>query len=653
MADALQPALAFSPQLKRLRALRAYFPEFPDVLRRSPPRWRPSSIITHQADPNAHQGEALAARLGCGWLHVTDGPLRSIADSASGAAPASLVDIKALEACQADPRLNAPDLLDQARTLMAFKDRHGLGQTHAAPVVDLRRTSRPRILVALGLATEPWPRCGGGLGEMLGQARNDHPNAQIIVLRPPDGAPLESAELGQADLILERADLVSLVGMVDAVYDVGGMAGLEAILARKPVHCFGAPFYAGLGLTQDHGPKPPPKTPLAREQLFAATYMLAPRYVDLLTGTSCSPQRAMERLAAFKRHADRVAGEWSVRDLPLAKRRMAADFLSGPRTRLSSTANPSARRLVWASRPDAAARRLQARAPQRLAYIEDGFIRSAGLGSSFHPAASLALDLGGIYYDRSSNSDLLAMLAERQFEPDLIRQAQDLRRSIVELGVSKYHLAGHELDLPADAKHRRVLLVPGQVANDASVLRGGENLGNLTLLRTVRERNPDAYIVYKPHPDVAAGNRPGQASKEEVARWADIETPAANILRCISIADEIHTLTSLTGFEALLRGKPVTTYGRPFYAGWGLTEDVAEEFLRTGRRLTLDELVAAALILYPLYLDPVSGLPCGAADLVWRLSATPAAAPPGRFGVLTRYIRAARHLALRRSPPPY
>ena len=33
-------------------------------------------------------------------------------------------------------------------------------------------------------------------------------------------------------------------------------------------------------------------------------------------------------------------------------------------------------------------------------------------------------------------------------------------------------------------------------------------------------------------------------------------------------------MTSLMGFEALLRGIPVTTLGTPFYAGWGLTTDL-------------------------------------------------------------------------------
>lgn len=67
-------------------------------------------------------------------------------------------------------------------------------------------------------------------------------------------------------------------------------------------------------------------------------------------------------------------------------------------------------------------------------------------------------------------------------------------------------------------------------------------------------------------------------------------------------ADEVHVLTSLAGFEALLRGKPVRCEGLPFYAGWGLTTD-AHRCERRTRQLTLDELVAGALILYPTYVS--------------------------------------------------
>jgi capsular polysaccharide export protein len=68
-------------------------------------------------------------------------------------------------------------------------------------------------------------------------------------------------------------------------------------------------------------------------------------------------------------------------------------------------------------------------------------------------------------------------------------------------------------------------------------------------------------------------------------------------------------LTSLIGFEALLRGTQVVCWGQPFYAGWGLTQDRHPHARRT-RRLALDELVAGALLRYPVYLSRVDGLNC-------------------------------------------
>jgi capsular polysaccharide export protein len=149
--------------------------------------------------------------------------------------------------------------------------------------------------------------------------------------------------------------------------------------------------------------------------------------------------------------------------------------------------------------------------------------------------------------------------------------------------------------------------VPGQVETDASIAKGSPEIKtNLGLLEAVRAANPDAFIIYKPHPDVVGGGRYGQIDSARVARSCDLELQQAAITDLLDQVHEIHTLSSLTGFEALLRGRKVVTYGMPFYAGWGLTTDRLVCSRRT-RRLTLDELVAGALILYPVYVDPASG----------------------------------------------
>ena len=149
------------------------------------------------------------------------------------------------------------------------------------------------------------------------------------------------------------------------------------------------------------------------------------------------------------------------------------------------------------------------------------------------------------------------------------------------------------------------------------MLNSGEIRGNLDLLARVRATNPDAFIVYKPHPDVDAGHRRGAIPDAAAGAIADLIVRSVSTAALLGEIDELHTLTSLAGFEALLRRRRVVVYGRPFYAGWGLTTDLAA--VDRGRVLSLEELVAGALILYPRYLDPQTRLPCPPEIIIERL----------------------------------
>ncbi len=163
--------------------------------------------------------------------------------------------------------------------------------------------------------------------------------------------------------------------------------------------------------------------------------------------------------------------------------------------------------------------------------------------------------------------------------------------------------------------------MPGQVEDDRAVQTGGCGLtSNLDLLIGVREHAPDAYILYKPHPDVVAGHRKGAIPDRTCLQYADEIAREAPVSSLIAMVDEVHVNTSLAGFEALMREKPVAAYGVPFYAGWGLTRDLGPVPARRTARRTLDELVAATLLLYPRYLDPETGLPCPPEVVVARLS---------------------------------
>lgn len=261
--------------------------------------------------------------------------------------------------------------------------------------------------------------------------------------------------------------------------------------------------------------------------------------------------------------------------------------------------------------------------------VEDGFIRSAGLGADCVPPLSIIVDGVGVHFDPGRASALEEYLQNGAFSPALLARAAALRAAIVAGGLSKYE-RGARMVLPRPGGQRHHVLVPGQVEDDRAVTSGGALRSNLELLRRARaEAGPDAFLIYKPHPDVLAGHRKGLIAAADMAGLADRVETDAPMASLIAMVDALHVNSSLAGFEALLRGKPVTVHGVPFYAGWGLTIDRGPVPARRTARRTLDELVAAALLVYPRYLDPISGLPCPAEVLVERLTGGSLPAPAG------------------------
>jgi capsular polysaccharide export protein len=348
-----------------------------------------------------------------------------------------------------------------------------------------------------------------------------------------------------------------------------------------------------------------------------------PRHADPFRGTPCEAEEAEavlalwrtteaenRRIGAFlhmqrwKRAAIAAAFGHGDGHAPFAENRAAALAAEGPV-------------LAWAARVTQADE--AAFAGRELWRVEDGFLRSVGLGVHFAPAASLALDPAGMHYDARRPSRLETLLRETSFDAALRARATLLRAEIVRRGLTKYNIRGGVTGLPPQSGRRRVLVV-GQVEDDASICHGAGRIAtNHALLRAVRSAEPDAFIAYKPHPDVLTGYRPGAVPAGALRGLADAVV-GGDISSLFAEVDAVHTITSLAGFEALLRGVPVVCWGVPFYAGWGLTTDM-EPTPRRGRALALDELVAGALILYPRYQDPVTQLPCPPELLLERLSA--------------------------------
>ena len=238
-------------------------------------------------------------------------------------------------------------------------------------------------------------------------------------------------------------------------------------------------------------------------------------------------------------------------------------------------------------------------------HVEDGFLRSVGLGADLVAPISWVVDPVGVYYDATAPSALEQRLSGGTWTSAELHRAARLRERLVREAITKYNLEAAPWQRPAG--DRRVVLVIGQVESDASIRYGAGSLrSNLGLLQAVRAAEPEAYLVYKPHPDVVAGLCRSGQGEELVADSCDELLTSGSIQQLFEQVDALHVLTSLAGFEALLRGLEVHCWGLPFYAGWGLTHDQLRN-PRRGRSLSIDALVHAALIDYPRYVNRSSG----------------------------------------------
>jgi capsular polysaccharide export protein len=285
---------------------------------------------------------------------------------------------------------------------------------------------------------------------------------------------------------------------------------------------------------------------------------------------------------------------------------------------VSADLGPTSLAVVWKSRTNAKVLAQLEASGAKLAEIEDGFIRSVGLGANCVPPLSIITDRSGIYFDPNQASDLERLLQLDELPDAWVERSKALQTSLVQSRITKYGHGETSISMPTN---KRRVLVTGQVEDDRSVLSGGGNCTNLELVARARALEPDAWIVYRPHPDVEAGHRKGHVPDADVLRHADAIERDAPIASLIDAVDALHVITSLAGFEGLLRGKAVTTHGQPFYAGWGLTNDRGAPNPRRTRRRSLGELVAATLIGYPRYVDPVTRLPCPPEVLVARIVA--------------------------------
>lgn len=641
-ASSLPRCLAvLTPGVQRVSTLPALLEGVELRLSRRPAVEGLDGVLAWGRKPSARVADAFAARHGLPVWRVEDGFLRSVGLGHADP-PLSVVldDLGIYYDAGAPSRLEAlvqaphDDLQRaRARALQTLWREGRLSKyNHAREASPPVRG--PFVLVVdqtFGDASIAFGQAGPEhFARMLEAALDEHPGLPVVLKVHPDviagrkRGHFERLTPGQAarvTLLASNAHPCGVLESAEVVYTVTSQMGFEALLWGRPVRCFGMPFYAGWGLTQDESSPPQRRCPVGLEDLVHAALVDYPRYLDPETGRRCEPERLMQWMALQRRMRERFPAQVYALGFSRWKRPYVRAFFGGSAVTFVQKAEqvpPGSTLAVWGRRevPQAGARALA------LVRLEDGFLRSVGLGAELVRPLSWVMDRRGIYYDASAPSDLEHLLATASFEPPVLARARALRERICAQGITKYNVGQGGWRRPAGA--RRVVLVPGQVESDAAIALGAPGLRtNLGLLQAVRAAVPDAHVVYKPHPDVVARLRRAGQGEGQARHYCDEIVVDAPMHELLDQVDEVHVLTSLAGFEALLRGRKVVTYGCPFYAGWGLTQD-HWPMPRRQRRLCLDELVAGVLISYPTYVSRTTGAfttPERALDelLAWKL----------------------------------
>lgn len=504
---------------------------------------------------------------------------------------------------------------------------------------------------------------------MLKMACQQHPNAAIWIKAHPAGKKgyLTGLRLPkQVQILADAVNPIALLKQVDHVYTVSSHMGFEALMLGKTVHCFGVSWYSGWGLTDDsHAPKRLLKrvqkrrlkllsqykrpTNSARgfnrlpniniEQLFNAAYTRYSRYADPASGQSCDLTSVINWLVSNRDWQHKLSGPLTIYEFSRWKLPFVKDFVGFPNTELFIKPKPRLKNLlhpdhfrmnyhypvlVWGlGKRQQLQNKLQKKAvaiQPPIYCMEDGFIRSNGLGATLLAPLSVVIDQQGIYYDATQPSDLEQLLIHcPQLTSEERQRVSSLWDQLLTQRVSKYNVGDRNNSASVDSLltskvgiNSRVLIV-GQVEDDLSVQYCGSVIkSNAALIQRVRQDYPDAYLIYKPHPDVEAGLRAGKVDSRTLA-LVDYVAHKAAMPDCLDIVDEVHTISSLTGFEALLRDLKVVCYGLPFYAGWGLTTEADADkapisgYLKRRQRiepLSMEQLIYCTLIQYPLYRLP-------------------------------------------------
>jgi len=401
--------LTTSPALRQIRNLEAFTAMPVKRYRSGGSAKSAQAVLAWGRKPSAAKAESAADKLGLPVIRLEDGFLRSVEPGAEHP-PLSLVwdDLgiyyDASKPCRLDGLLAqalSPEQAERARCLMRMW-REGRVSKYNHARERYYGDLTPYVLVVdqtFGDASVGFGQADASSFEaMLTAALERFPHHNVLLKTHPDVvagrkagyfSQSAGAHSPRVTWIGENVHAPSLVEHASAVFCVTSQMGFEALLWGKAVHVFGMPFYAGRGLTKDALPPPEFRAPVSLEALVYGALVDYPRYLDPETAEPCQPERVLNWMSLQRRERERFPEKLYSPRVPLWKRKALGRFLAGSELLVEQNRAPRNRamRVVWGL----------AESQDPVIRVEDGFIRSVGLGADLVQPQSWVLDDMGMY----------------------------------------------------------------------------------------------------------------------------------------------------------------------------------------------------------------------------------------------------------------
>lgn len=279
---------------------------------------------------NKEHQRSLAQLLKKRVMIIEDGFIRSMKIGLSGEPGLSVIIDDTTSYYDATRRSGLERTLQNGRELTDAERQRALHAMHQivdnrvskynhAPVIPITvgRAGKPKILIVDQRRGDQSVKSGLANGRsfknMLLEAISTHPEHDILVKVHPDAISggksgyyteeltyVPEEERYRVFLVSNEVNPFMLIDLAESVFVVSSGMGFEALMAGKPVHCYGVPFYSGWGATVDHKSVKRRTRKRSVEEIFHFAYIEASRYVHPETGKRIEVEELIALIGRYK-----------------------------------------------------------------------------------------------------------------------------------------------------------------------------------------------------------------------------------------------------------------------------------------------------------------------------------------------------------------